>query len=83
MSVKIRLMRVGTKKRPYYRIIAIDTRKKRDGAYLEKLGVYHPLKKDEDEIIVEEARIKDWLSKGAKPSHTVKILLNKKGIQLT
>lgn len=83
MSVKIRLTRVGTKKRPYYRIIAIDSRKKRDGAYLENLGVYHPLKKDGDEIIVEEARIKDWLSKGAKPSHTVKILLNKKGIQLT
>ncbi len=60
----------------------MDSRKKRDGAYIENLGVYHPLEKEENEIKLNEERIKDWLSKGASPSHTVKILLNKKGIQL-
>jgi len=82
VSVKIRLTRMGTKKRPYYRVIAVDTRKKRDGAYIENLGVYHPLEEAEKELVLKEDRIKDWLSKGAQPSHTVKILLNRKGIQL-
>ena len=80
--VKIRLTRRGTKKRPFYRIVAIDSRKKRDGAYLENLGIYHPLEKDEDEVQLNVDRIKHWLGNGAKPSHTVKILLNKKGIEL-
>ncbi len=82
MSVKIRLTRVGTRKRPYYRVVAVDSRKKRDGAYLENLGVYHPLEKDEKEIVINEERIKEWLSRGAQPSHTVKLLLNKRGIHL-
>lgn len=82
MSVKIRLTRMGAKKRPYYRIIAVDSRKKRDGEFLENLGLYHPLEKDENSIVIKEDRIKEWLSKGAIPSHTVKILLNKKGISV-
>ena len=82
MSVKIRLTRMGTKKKPYYRIVAVDSRKKRDGAYLENLGVYHPLEKEENEILLKEERIQEWLRKGARPSHTVKNLLNRKGIQL-
>jgi len=82
VSVKIRLTRMGAKKRPFYRIIAVDSRKKRDGAYLENLGVYHPIVEGEKQVELKEDRIKDWISKGAKPSHTVKILLNKKGIQL-
>ena len=45
VSVKIRLTRMGTKKKPYYRIVVVDSRKKRDGAYIENVGVYHPLKK--------------------------------------
>jgi small subunit ribosomal protein S16 len=73
---------MGTRKRPYYRVVAVDSRKKRDGAYIENLGIYHPLEKDENEIKLNEERIKDWLSKGAKPSHTVKSLLSKKGIPL-
>ncbi len=80
--VKIRLTRRGTKKRPFYRIVAVDSRKKRDGAYLENLGIYHPLEKDANEVQLNEDRIKHWLDNGAKPSHTVKILLNKKGIEL-
>lgn len=82
MSVKIRLTRMGTKKRPYYRIVVVDSRKKRDGAYIENVGVYHPLEKEEEETRLDEERIRDWLSKGARPSHTVKVLLNKKGIQV-
>ena len=82
MSVKIRLTRMGTKKKPYYRLIVVDSRKKRDGAYIENVGVYHPLENEEDETKLDEERIRDWLSKGARPSQTVKVLLNKKGIQV-
>ncbi len=83
MGVKIRMTRMGSKKRPFYRIIAVDSRKKRDGVYLEKLGTYHPLDEDaEKNVVINEDRIKHWLNNGAKPSHTVKILLNKKGIRL-
>ncbi|UCB44350.1 MAG: 30S ribosomal protein S16 [Spirochaetota bacterium] len=82
MSVKIRLTRVGTRKKPYYRIIAVDSRKKRDGAWLENLGVYQPLKQEDEQVVLQQERIKEWLSKGARPSHTVKVLLNKKGIMI-
>ena len=82
MGVKIRLTRMGTKKRPFYRIVAVDSRKKRDGAYLENLGIYHPLESDENEVQLNEDRIRYWLGTGAKPSNTVKILLNKKGIAI-
>ena len=50
MGIKIRLTRMGTRKRPFYRIVAVDSRKKRDGAYLENLGVYHPLENEENEV---------------------------------
>jgi len=79
VSVKIRLTRLGTRKKPYYRIVAVDTKKKRDGEYLEELGIYHPIN-EKNEVDVKEDRIRHWLSMGAKPSHTVKVLLNKKGI---
>ena len=88
MSVKIRLTRMGTIKRPFYRIVAIDSRDKRDGEYLEYLGTYHPLEKEGDAAgtstsVIKEDRIKYWIKNGAKPSHTVKVILNKKGIRLT
>jgi small subunit ribosomal protein S16 len=60
----------------------MDSRKKRDGAYLENLGIYHPLETEESEVQVNEDRIRYWLGTGAKPSSTVKILLNKKGIAI-
>ena len=82
MSVKIRLTRMGTKKRPYYRIVAVDSRKKRDGEFLENLGLYHPLENDDNSIVIKEERVREWLNRGAIPSHTVKILLNKKGINV-
>ncbi len=87
MSVKIRLARMGTIKRPFYRIVAIDSRDKRDGEYLENLGIYHPLETEGEaagtsKTVIKEERIKFWLKNGAKPSHTVKVILNKKGISL-
>ncbi len=77
MSVKIRLKRVGTKKRPYYRIVVMDTRAPRDGRAIEEIGFYHPIEVEEKQISVKEDRAKDWLGKGAKPSDTVKRLFNK------
>jgi small subunit ribosomal protein S16 len=82
VSVKIRLTRVGTRKKPFYRIIVVDSRKKRDGAFLENLGIYHPLNREDQQVELKEDRIREWLKKGARPSHTVKILLNKKGIEI-
>lgn len=72
MAVKIRFTRVGKKHAPVYRIIAIDSRKKRDGEYLENLGTYNPLTK---EIVQWHAdRIQDWIAKGAIVTDAVKRL---------
>lgn len=72
MAVKIRLSRIGKKHVPYYRIVAIDSRKKRDGASLEILGTYNPLTGELLQFHVE--RINDWVSKGAIVSDAVKKL---------
>jgi small subunit ribosomal protein S16 len=82
MSVKIRLKRFGTKMRPFYRIVVMDSRQPRDGVCLDEIGLYHPIEKAEKQIVVDEAKVKDWLSKGALPTDTVRGLLNKKGIQI-
>ena len=79
MGVRLRLMRMGRKKRPYYRIVAVDGRKKRDGAYLEWLGYYHPLE-DPPSVKVDAERTLKWLRTGAKPSETVLSLLRRVGI---
>ena len=76
MSVKIRLKRMGAKKRPYYRIVVMDSASPRDGRSIEELGYYHPVEK-QDQVKINEDRFKDWVSKGAIPSDTVKRLLNK------
>src|SRR5437763_4378693 len=68
MPVKIRLMRIGANKRPFYRVVAVDERKKRTGSYLELLGTYNPLT-DPKEIILKQDRIDDWIKKGAQPSY--------------
>jgi small subunit ribosomal protein S16 len=78
--VKIRLKRLGSKKRPYYRVVVMDSRLARDSRALEEIGVYHPLEVEEKQFSVKEDAVKEWLSKGAQPSPTVKKLLNKKGI---
>ena len=81
MSVKLRLQRFGRKKRPFYRIVAVDSRKKRDGAYIESVGHYNPLTQPA-EILIDEEKALKWLDRGAQPSDTVRNLLSKKGILL-
>ena len=77
MSVKIRLKRFGTKKRPYYRIVVMDSRAHRDGRAIEEVGLYHPIEVEDKQLKIKEDRIREWISKGARPSDTVKRLLNK------
>ena len=79
MAVKLRLMRMGAKKRPFYRIVATDSRSRRDGEYLELVGTYNPINSEKDVKINEEVALK-WLQQGAIPSDTVKNLLSKAGI---
>ena len=78
MSVKIRLARYGTKKRPYYRIVAASTDAPRDGRFLELLGTYDPLN-NPAAVTLKQDRIKAWMDKGAVPSATVKSILKKEG----
>lgn len=68
MAVKIRLMRIGTNRKPFYRVVAVDERKKRTGGYLELLGTYNPLTNPK-EINLRQDRIDDWIKKGAVPSY--------------
>jgi small subunit ribosomal protein S16 len=81
LSVKIRVKRIGTKKRPYYRIVVMDSRAPRDGRSLEEIGFYHPIEVEEKQIFIKDDRMKEWLEKGARPSNTVKRLLKRKNIQ--
>ena len=82
MSVKIRLKRFGTKRRPYYRIVVMDSRTPRDGRALEEVGFYHPIEVEERQIDLKEERIRSWIEKGAKPSDTVRELLNRKNFRI-
>ena len=77
--VKLRLARAGAKKKPFYRIVAVDGRFRRDGRFLEKLGTYNPLTK---ELTIKRENIEKWLSVGASASETVAKLLNKEGFDL-
>ena len=79
MAVKMRLTRMGDKKSPFYRIVVVDSRKARDGEYIEKVGHYNPTMQPE-EIVIDEAKAKDWLSKGVQPTDTVKTLHIRQGI---
>ena len=79
MAVKIRLARMGAKKKPFYRIVISNSESPRDGRFLEIVGNYDP-GKDPAEVNVKEGRLLEWLSKGAKPTLTVSKLLQKKGI---
>jgi small subunit ribosomal protein S16 len=82
MSVKIRLARAGAKKRPFYRIVAADSRSPRDGAFLEKLGTYDPLLPSESDkrVVLNEERIRHWLGHGAQVTDRVARFLDKAGI---
>lgn len=79
MAVKLRLMRMGAKKRPFYRIVATDSRSRRDGEYLELVGTYNPISSEKDVKINEEVALK-WLNNGAIPSDTVRNLFKDAGI---
>ena len=79
MAVKIRLTRMGAKKKPFYRIVVAENEAPRDGRFIEIVGNYDPMK-DPAEITLKEDRVTDWLSKGAKPTQTVSSLLKKKGL---
>jgi small subunit ribosomal protein S16 len=76
MAVVLRLKLFGTKKRPFYRIVAMTKSKKRDGKALEELGHYDP-KKGMNQIALDRERIEYWLKNGAKPSETVKSILKR------
>jgi len=79
MAVKIRLKRMGAKKKPFYRIIVADSRSPRDGRFIEELGIYDPLK-EPSEIRIDGEKAKQWIANGAQPTDTVKVLLKKAGV---
>jgi len=81
VPVRIRLMRFGRKKRPFYRVIAADSRAPRDGKFLDILGYYDPLK-EPFEFKVDEEKVKKWLERGAEPTETVRALLKRIGIKV-
>jgi len=76
MAVSIRLNRKGTKDRPYYKIVAVDSRKRRDGRYIEQLGTYDPLLEGTN-YTIDLAIADKWLAVGAKPSETVNSMIRK------
>ncbi len=79
MAVKLRLKRMGAKAKPFYRIVAADSRSPRDGRFLEIVGTYDPVK-DASKVTIDEEKALYWLSKGAKPTDTVRNILSKQGI---
>ncbi|MBM6841113.1 30S ribosomal protein S16 [[Clostridium] spiroforme] len=79
MAVKLRMIRMGAKKRPFYRVVAADSRSPRDGRFIELLGTYDPTK-NPAAVTLKEAEILKWLNQGAQPSDTVRNLLSKQGI---
>lgn len=77
--VKIRLKRMGATKRPYYRIVVTDSRSPRDGRFIEEVGVYQPLvKEEENQVKFDAEKVKKWFLNGAQPTNIVRKLLNKK-----
>ena len=79
MAVKLRLKRMGAKQKPFYRIVAADSRSPRDGRFIETVGTYNPLK-NPTEIKVDEEKALTWLNNGAQPTETVKNILSDAGI---
>lgn len=79
MAVKLRLKRMGSKAKPFYRIVAADSRSPRDGRFLEIVGTYNPIK-DATAVTVDEEKALYWLKNGAQPTETVRNILSKQGI---
>ena len=78
--VKMRLRRMGAKKAPFYRVVVADSRYPRDGRFIEEVGYYNP-QTEPAEIKIDGDKAKDWISKGAQPTDTVRALLKKTGVQ--
>lgn len=79
MAVKIRLTRMGAKKKPFYRIVVADSRSPRDGRFIEEIGYYNPISEPKEIVIDDEKAIK-WLNSGAKPTDTVNYLFKNNGV---
>ncbi len=79
MAVKLRLKRMGAKQRPFYRIVAADSRSPRDGRFIETVGTYDPIKSD-NSVTLDEEKIVKWLNNGAQPTDTVKSILTNNGV---
>ena len=77
--VKLRLQRFGSKKRPFYRVVAAESTSPRDGRFIEIIGTYHPISK-ENVLKIDEEKALKWLNNGAQPTDTVKSLFTKLGI---
>lgn len=82
MSLKIRMSRGGSKKRPFYRIVVADSRMPRDGRFIEKIGHHNPMmaKESDDRVVIDLERAKHWISQGAKPSDRVARFLDAAGV---
>ena len=82
MPVRIRLSRGGAKKRPYYRIVVADSRRARDGKFIEQIGTYNPMltKDNPERVKVDIDKAKDWIGKGAQPSNRVQLFLSSMGV---
>ena len=76
--VKIRLKRMGAHKKPFYRVVVVDSRTPRNGRFIEEIGTYNPLK-DPAEINIDNEAAQKWLANGAQPTDTVRALLKKSG----
>ena len=82
MAVRIRLKKTGRKHQPAYRIVAVDSRAKRDGKVIETLGHYDPLAKDESkQVVFNRERVQYWLGVGAQPSDTVSNMIQRAGVK--
>ena len=79
MAVRIRLARMGAKKKPFYRVVAADSESPRDGKFLDILGSYDPMK-DPAVVTVHQDKVQSWLGKGAKVSESAKAILKKQGV---
>lgn len=79
MAVKLRLLRMGSKQKPFYRIVAADSRYPRDGKFIETVGTYNPIK-GREVVSVDEQKAMKWLKNGAQPTDTVRDILSRSGV---
>jgi small subunit ribosomal protein S16 len=79
MAVKIRLRRMGSKRNPFYRVVVADSRSPRDGRFIDQIGTYNPVA-EPAQVNLDETKALDWMTKGAKPSDTVRNLFSEQGI---